>query len=143
MNLDLSSLRNALNQVEEALAYSGSDLARSDPKIGRLFRAAAIQAFEFTYEVSWKMLKRYLEASSATPDSVDKMTFADLIRTGNEQGLLKSDWDAWREFRRALGITSHVYDEAKAQEVYGIIPRFNVESRFLLAQLETRAAQHD
>jgi hypothetical protein len=34
--------------------------------------AAAIQAFEFTYELSWKMLKRYLERTVPNPDGIDE-----------------------------------------------------------------------
>ncbi len=136
MKLDLSSFRNAISQLEEALAYCDSELAHSDPKIKQLFRTAAIQIFEFTYELSWKMLKRYIESASATPATVDQMAFADLIRTGNEQNLLLSGWDKWREFRGARSITSHVYDETKAKEVFVIIPRFSAEAKFLLARLE-------
>ena len=59
-------------------------------------RDGLIQRFEFTYELSHKMLKRYLEMASATPEQLQSMPFADLIRTGNEQGLLLSNWPRWR-----------------------------------------------
>ncbi|WP_333607554.1 nucleotidyltransferase substrate binding protein [Arsukibacterium sp.] len=58
-----------------------------------------VQRFEFTYEISHKMLKRYLEHSSASPEQFDQMPFADLIRSDNEQGLLQSDWPVWRGYR--------------------------------------------
>jgi len=51
-----------------------------------------IQRFEFTYEISHKMLCRYLEASSANPAEFDKADFQYLIRTANERGLLLGDW---------------------------------------------------
>ena len=35
-------------------------------------RASAIQAFEFTYELSVRMIKRYLEQVSANPAEVDQ-----------------------------------------------------------------------
>ena len=138
MKLDTSSLHKAIGQLEEALEFCEGELARSNVKVAHLFRTAAIQTFEFTYELSWKMLKRYLEVSSATPETVDQMAFPDLIRTGSEQGLLLSGWDAWKEFRKARGITSHIYDEAKAKEVFAALPRFRDEARFLLTQLEKR-----
>jgi len=140
MKLDTSSLRNAIGQLEEALAFCNGELARSNAKIAHLFRTAAIQTFEFTYELSWKMLRRYLEVTSATPEAVDQMAFPDLIRTGSEQALLLSGWDVWKDFRKARGITSHVYDEAKANEVFAVIPRFRDEARFLLNRLEERNA---
>ena len=58
MSLDLSPLQNAVSQLEEALDLYGSELAEGDPRLKRHLRAAVIQAFEFTYELSFKMLKR-------------------------------------------------------------------------------------
>jgi nucleotidyltransferase substrate binding protein (TIGR01987 family) len=84
------------------------------------------------------MLKRYLEATSATPDAFDAMPFADLIRTGNEQGLLRSDWPRWRLFREMRGKTSHTYDENVALAVVADIPAFIEEAQFLLGQLQAR-----
>jgi nucleotidyltransferase substrate binding protein (TIGR01987 family) len=140
MSLDLSALRNAIVQVEEALAYAGSDLATNDPKLARHLRAAAIQAFEFTYELSVKMLKRYLEATEANPASVDELSFNDLIRRGYEVGLLQAELSDWKAFRRDRGTTSHAYDQAKAMEVYATIPAFLTEAQFLLGQIERRQA---
>lgn len=79
---------------------------------------------KFTYEISHKMLKRYLEMASATPELFDQMPFQDLIRTGNEQGLLLGSWPDWRLYREMRGKTSHSYDEAVALEVVAGIPKF-------------------
>jgi hypothetical protein len=48
MIIDVTSLSNAIAQLEEALNYANSSLAASDPRLARHLRAAAIQAFEFT-----------------------------------------------------------------------------------------------
>jgi len=139
VTLDLSSFANALAQLEKSLVYCASELARQDPEIGRLFRAAAIQAFEFTYELSWKMLRRYLEATLPNPAAVAEMSFPELIRTGSERGLLLSGWDVWQGYRRARGTTSHTYDEVQADQVFAIIPQFAQEARHLLVQLQKRS----
>lgn len=55
-------------------------------------RNSVIHCFEFTCELSWKMLKRNLEETAATPENIDTSTFQNLIRRGNEKGLLSSDW---------------------------------------------------
>ncbi len=138
MKLDLTPLRKAIVQLDETLAYYGSEIARSDPKMARVFRTASIQAFEFTYELTWKMLKRHLEASAAAAQTIDEMAFPDLIRTGSEQALLLSGWDVWKDFRRARNMTSHIYDEDKAAQVFESIPSFREEACFLLARLEER-----
>jgi len=84
------------------------------------------------------MLKRYQEMAAANPAAIDEMAFADLIRTGSEQGLLRSGWDKWKDYRKARGTTSHTYDEAKAMEVATVIPDFLQEVRFLSGELRKR-----
>ena len=82
------------------------------------------------------MLKRHLEMTSANPEAFDALPFADLIRTGNEQSLLKSDWTAWKVFREMRAKTSHTYDEDVAQTVVKVIPAFIEEIEFLVRQLD-------
>ena len=136
--LNLTSLSNAILQIEEALAYAQSDLAKDDPRLARHLRAAAIQAFAFTYELSIKMLKRYLETLEANPAAVDEMTFNELIRSGYEAGLLRTELSDWKNFRRDRGTTSHAYDEDKARAVFATIPAFLAEAKFILAEINTR-----
>lgn len=132
--LDLSSLSNAVGKLDEGLKRHRANL--SDAQL----RDGLIQRFEFTYEISHKMLKRYLEMSSATPSAFDAMSFADLIRTANEQGLLAGDWTTWRTYRDMRSKTSHTYDENIAVEVVKAIPAFLAEAQTLLANLKVRIA---
>ena len=66
------------------------------------------------------------------------MAFADLIRSGNEQGLLLGDWSKWRIYREMRSKTSHTYDENVAIAVVEGIPGFIEEARYLLQQLQER-----
>jgi nucleotidyltransferase substrate binding protein (TIGR01987 family) len=141
MPLDLSPLERAIAQLRKSLAYGRSELARRDPELALQFRAAAIQAFEYTYELSWKMLKRHLESVVANPAEVDAWSFADLIRSGNEHGLLRSDWPVWRDYRKARGTTSHTYDDSRAREVFEILPDFLEEASILLERLHERVSR--
>lgn len=138
MTLDLSSLENAIAQMQEALDYCDSDLAKNDQRLARHLRAAAIQAFEFTYELSIKMLKRYLETTESNPAAVEEMTFNDLVRRGFELGLLQAEMSDWKEFRKDRGTTSHAYNEQKAKDVFESIPGFLAEAKFLCAQIKKR-----
>jgi nucleotidyltransferase substrate binding protein (TIGR01987 family) len=135
-DLDLSSFKKAIAQLKGSLIYYKKDKVQQDPHLSLYMRSAAVQAFEFTYELAWKMIKRYLELTQPNPSEMDHLTFPELIRTACEQGLLLSDVSAWKEYRRARGITSHTYDENKAQEVFEIIPNFLKEAEFLLTKLQ-------
>ncbi len=133
IQLNIEPLINAIHRLEEGQARYQKD--ESDIQI----RDGLVQRFEFTYELSHKILKRYLELNSANPAEFDQMIFADLIRTGNEQGLLVGDWMVWKKFREMRSATSHAYDEAIALKVVSGIPDFLEEVKFLLHQLEVRS----
>lgn len=134
MTLDITPLANAVARLEEGLIRYQSDT--SDAQI----RDGLIQRFEFTYEISHRLLKRHLELTAATPEEIDRMSFADVIRTANEQGLLQSDWPAWRRFREMRSRTSHTYNEDVALEVVAGIPDFLAEAAHLRDQLRARQA---
>lgn len=125
----LESLQNAIRRLAEGLERYQRDI--SDTQI----RDGLVQRFEFTYELAHKTLKRYLEYTSATPEIYDSMPFQDMIRSANEQNLLRSDWPRWRLFREMRSKTSHTYDEEIALEVVSGIPAFLDEAVFLRDRL--------
>jgi nucleotidyltransferase substrate binding protein (TIGR01987 family) len=132
MALNISPLENAVQRLEEGWERYAKDV--SDTQI----RDGLIQRFEFTYEISHKTLKRYLEATSPDPSAIDALTFQDLIRTANEQGLLLGDWPRWRTYREMRSRSSHTYDEKVALSVVAGIPQFLDEARHLRDQLRAR-----
>ncbi|MBF0433155.1 MAG: hypothetical protein HQK83_17885 [Fibrobacteria bacterium] len=51
MLIDFSPLQKVLLQLETSLEYFHSPLANKDVQLKAQFRAASIQAFEYTYDV--------------------------------------------------------------------------------------------
>ncbi|MXZ38890.1 MAG: nucleotidyltransferase [Holophagales bacterium] len=138
MKLDLTAINDAIAQLEEALEYHGSEVAARDPALKLHLRAAAIQAFEFTYELSFKMIKRYLEQASENPALFDEMSFSAIMRDAFQRGLLRSELASWKEYRKLRGTTSHTYDEDKARVVFESVPAFLREARYVRDQLRRR-----
>jgi nucleotidyltransferase substrate binding protein (TIGR01987 family) len=136
MPLDLSSLRDALAALDVSLGYLDSDAA-ADPGLRDQFRAAAIQAFEFTYEPAFKFMKRQLARSVPVPSAVDELGFMQVVRAAAEAGLV-ADVSRFHEYREARNITSHSYDRQKAQRIVAGLPRFADDVRYLLSRLEAR-----
>jgi nucleotidyltransferase substrate binding protein (TIGR01987 family) len=132
MKLDTTSLGNAVRRLREGLTRYERDPA--DEQI----RDGLIQRFEFTYELSHKTLRRYLKESAASPDEIERLAFADLIRAGNAQGLLQCEWPAWRRFREMRARTSHTYDARVASQVASVIPEFLEEAERFYAELQRR-----
>lgn len=127
--LDFSSLGRAADRLREALA------ARAARPSDEFVRDSVVQRFEFTFELAHVLLKRYLEATSASASEIDAMSFPTLIRTASERGLLRSGWDRWFDFRKARNTTSHAYDEARARLTLDIAPEFLAEVDFLYEKL--------
>lgn len=129
--LDLSSLEKALTSLEYAVKRS------KKVPLDEEIRDSVIQRFEYSYELSWKMLKRQLEIDSQTPTSIDAMGFKEMIREGAERGLIDSP-EVWFEYRRQRNITSHAYDETKAISVYKTALVFLQDAKLLLQKLKQR-----
>ena len=132
MALDVTPFANAVARLREGLARYERD--RSDEQI----RDGLIQRFEFTYELSHRILRRYLMERSPSAEEAARMSFAELIRTGNAQGLLRAEWPVWRRFRDIRTRTTHTYDAETAAAVVAEIPAFLAEAEHLCAELQKR-----
>ena len=130
--LDLSSLKQATVSLDEVVGLYQKDLHNA------LIRDAMIQRFEYTYELGYKMLKRYLELSEPNAEEIDHMSFPTMIRTAAERGLIANGWDKWKLYRDARNITSHTYNEKKAIQICVLIPDFLVEVQYLSVTLQER-----
>ena len=133
MKLDLSPFENALVSLNEAIKKFYED--ESD----KFIRDSVIQRFEYTYEVSYKMLRRFLQLSEHSEGSFDEFVFADVIRTANERNLLLGNLESWVEYRKMRNITSHSYDEEKANAIISVVTSFVKEAEFLLNKLKEKS----
>jgi len=95
----LSNLENAFLFLQDALKQKS---------FTPLEEAGVIQAFEFTFELTWKTLKDYLESRgviAAFPRDVIKEAFA--------SGVLV-DGHMWLDMLDRRNILSHTYDRSRA-----------------------------
>lgn len=134
MALDTTSFANALQRLREGLARCERE--PNDEQV----RDGLIQRFEFTYELSYRILGRYLKEITASPNEVERLPFADLVRSGNAQGLLRGSWPEWRRFREMRARTSHTYSADAAAQVVAAIPAFLEEAEHLCAELQRQLA---
>ena len=139
--LNFDSLHSALLSLENGLdvvSDAGWFTQQSD-KVQNTLVGGVIQNFEIVYELGFKMLRRQIEAESASPDEVDTFNFRDVLRAGAEKGLI-ADVEAWLRYRQMRNITAHTYDHDKAKQVYQGTLLFLADARALLAALEARHA---
>jgi nucleotidyltransferase substrate binding protein (TIGR01987 family) len=138
VQLNLSSLRKAIDSLGKALQITADKMLKEqidDDEID-LIKAGVIQNFEFTYELCWKLMKRWIETNIST-EIVDGVTRRELFRLSAENRLI-IDVDVWMEFHRARNISSHIYEREIAEEVYQIAKGFHNAAMDFLVRLEMR-----
>lgn len=142
MVIDYSPFEKAISQLEKSVSFYNSKMAQESDELKEQFRAAVIQAFEYTYELAYKMIRRQLEQIVPNPSELKEMNFMDLIRSAHEAGLIQGVPD-FRIYREKRNITSHTYDEDKAVEIVDVINPFIQDMRFLLNELKKRNKNGD
>jgi len=138
MILDFTPFKKALSSLSEEIVSTSDDafMASLNEAQRRTMRAGVIQNFEFTYELSWKMLRRQLKAEDGA-NEINVLSRKDLFRLAAQKTLL-DDPEPWFVFHHARNQTSHTYDEETAKEVYAITIDFLPMAEQLLARLEAR-----
>ena len=77
-----------------------------------LEKQGLIQAFEFTHELAWNVMKDYLLWQGAT----DITGSRDATRESFSRGLV-FDGEGWMEMIRSRNLTSHTYNDAVANDI--------------------------
>jgi nucleotidyltransferase substrate binding protein (TIGR01987 family) len=136
--LDLTALQKAISAFSRTChAVHDSKLVPTlSSDLQDALKAGVIQNFEFTYEMSWKFIKRWLEKNYGS-QTVDGVTRRELFRMAAENQLI-GDVDQWMLFHQARNQTSHTYDEQVAEEVYGTALGFLPVAEQLHQQLQDK-----
>ena len=101
-----------------------------------LFEAGVIQNFEFTYELCWKFMKRWLENNLGS-SYVDGLPRKELFRIAAEHQLI-SNVSNWFIYHEARNETTHTYDRKKAERVFETAQKFLPDAKELLRNLEKK-----
>ena len=137
MSLDLSSLSKAIEFLERTIKVAERSLTDgSDEDTVEALRAGVIQNFEFTYELCWKFMRRWLEVNLGTV-YVEGVSRRELFRLSAEHRLI-TDVERWMEYHEDRNETAHTYNEETAQAVYVTACEFVLNARLLLESLEAR-----
>ena len=138
MKLDLSSFRKAVESLKRTLEVADDKdfMAGLSDNQKDVIRAGVIQNFEFTYELCWKFMRRWLEVNLGST-YVEGVTRRQLFRLSAENKLI-CDIDQWMEYHDARNEISHTYDEDTAEDVFGTAREFLTDAEKLLKALEVR-----
>jgi nucleotidyltransferase substrate binding protein (TIGR01987 family) len=127
---------------EKALATLKEAWAEYQKDVSNTFvRDSVIQRFEYTFEHSHKILRRFLSEAEPSRDEISEMFFNDLIRLGCKRGLLLNDLEVWDKYRKLRNATSHNYGEFNAEDIIVIIPVFIEDVEYELAKIKEHISQ--
>lgn len=102
MTLRLRSLQKAVQRLKEVLAEKETDVSRD----------AAIQRFEFCFELAWKAIQE-----RARSEGLDCHSPKQCLQLGFKNSWL-DDETGWLSMLEDRNRTSHTYDEVLAKAVY-------------------------
>lgn len=105
-----ASYQKALLQLQGAVEIS------SQRVLSPLEKQGVIQAFEFTHELAWNMLKDFLQdqGNQAIKGSKDATREAFKVE-------LIGDGEQWMAMIQSRNISSHAYDERTAEQLVQVI----------------------
>lgn len=92
-------------------------------------KAGTIQAFEYCFELVWKVMKRFLEERGKIANS-PKETF----RMAALEGFI-DDPEMWFDFLKKRNLTVHTYQESEVENVLSICPMFSKAVRAFLSKI--------
>lgn len=110
----LQRYANYHKACQRLIEVTESGLTADD--LSKLEQEGLVQRFEYTFELSWKVMQDLLTYKGyefmTGPNGTLKMAF--------EDGLI-SDHDGWRLMAKSRNTLSHVYDEDEATAIVGLI----------------------
>lgn len=106
----LANFRKALEQLGSAVAIS------QQRSLSDLEKQGLIQAFEFTHELAWNVMKDWFEYQGNSGITGSR----DATREAFQKGLIE-DGEGWMEMIKSRNQTSHTYQQKIAEEIAGYI----------------------
>jgi nucleotidyltransferase substrate binding protein (TIGR01987 family) len=105
-----ANFKKALQQLQEAVELS------AQRKLTKLEKQGVIQAFEFTHELAWNVLKDYLQHQG----NQNIRGSRDATREAFKVALI-GDGEQWMAMIQSRNLSSHTYDEQTAEKLVDAI----------------------
>ena len=102
----LENLLLALEQLGQAV------MMMRERQLSSLEEQGVIQAFEFTHELAWNVMKDYFEYQGAVQITGSR----DATREAFQRGLIQ-DGDGWMAMIKSRNLSTHTYQAATAREI--------------------------
>ena len=125
MDLDIR-WKQRFSNYQKALAQLTKFIDKGD--LNELEEQGLIQAFEYTHELAWNLLRDYLRDQGAQNINGSK----DAVRAAFQVGLIE-DGETWMDMIKDRNRTSHTYNQVTADAI-----ATNIKTRFFALFVELR-----
>ena len=118
-----SKLDQAVTKIKTDFEIEDDGTIDDDEFLDDIIKEGIIQRFEYTHELSWKVMKDFLEDVGevkmyGSKDATKEAFAAELI----------TDGDVWMDMIKSRNKTSHTYNEEVADEIFkNIITQYHPE----------------
>lgn len=106
-----SNYKKAFSQLNEGVLLS------EQRALSNLEKQGLIQAFEYTHELAWKIMKNFLEYRGVTEQIYGSR---DATRQAFSYNIIENG-DTWMHMIKSRNLTSHTYDEDTVEEIIDLI----------------------
>lgn len=135
MALSYTSLEKSIIALETGIEiYNKKKSQEVTQEEIEIIKSGIIQNFEISYEIAWKLMKKWLEENIGR-EAVDGISRKELFRIAAQNKLIE-DIEKWFIFHEARNLTSHDYDGIKAEDVFKEALEFPNFARKLQERLE-------
>ena len=132
--MNITFLEQSIQNLEKALdRYHKHKEDKSALK--DIFKDSCIYRFKNTYEITFKMMKRYLKEASSNPFEIEKLTFNQIIEEAFTASIIKLEVKDWKKFREHCIRMSEFYKEDEDDEVLKEIPLFLEDVKYFISRL--------
>ena len=105
--IKIEGYNNAIEKLNKSL--------EKDIKEDDLYLDAIIKRFEFSYELAWRLMKRFLSY-----EGVDAQSPRAVIREAFNNGLINNP-NVWLDMLEKRNLSSHTYNQETAETIYKFI----------------------
>lgn len=128
-----SNFKKAFGQLDSAVQLCQTR------DLSDLEKQGLIQAFEYTYELSWNTIRDYFRWQGNTNIAGSR----DAIREAFANGLIE-DGEGWMRMLKDRNRTSHTYNEETAREILeNVLTQYHSLFATLKTRMDKEAEKHD
>jgi len=116
MTNDIRWIQRLSNYKKGLAVLERSVVIAQERKLNEMEEQGLVKGFEFTFELSWKLLKDYLESKGFKDFHGSKDTF----KIAFQEGLI-SNGEIWMEMIDSRNRSSHTYEESIAKQIISLL----------------------